>query len=49
LPRFVPPPVTSTTRPARASAAKICEGDGMRDQRRSSLIGPIQRATPRHK
>ena len=30
LPRFVPPPVTRTTRPASASGAKICEASAKR-------------------
>ena len=35
LPRLVPPPVTSTTRPASASGAKICEAGGVKGERGS--------------
>ena len=40
LPRLVPPPVTSTTRPASASGAKICEGGGVKVERGSRDSNP---------
>src|SRR6476660_9041729 len=37
LPRFVPPPVTRTTRPSSASGAKISDGPGKRGTQESNL------------